>query len=160
MLHLLPKECFISCMSHFLTLLWKFTVRTKENNQSTLSHISANSNTKNIDGTMCTGAISILHITHSWGHSLHSPGENYRSPAVNDFEASEQAVFVAYLLHLGCSLSSLAKALAPLKLNILKYSQEKPSEFPYRLEKHTEPSPPPFKGVRRVMDKGSINHLG
>lgn len=31
------------------------------------------------------------------GHCLHGPGENDWSPAVNDFETSEQAEFVAYI---------------------------------------------------------------
>lgn len=47
-------------------------------------------------------------------HSLHSSNEQDLSPTVNDFEASEQAVFVAYCSVLSASFvfSKGANALA------------------------------------------------
>ena len=45
---------------------------------------------------MCTGAISVRHNTQMGTFFTQSWGKNYWSLAVIDFEASEQAVFVAY----------------------------------------------------------------
>ena len=69
--------------------------------------------TDNMEMNMCTASFfyTVHNNTHV-GQSLHNPAEHVSSPAVNDFEASEQAVFAAYCW--GASFI-LIKAVMPLQ---------------------------------------------